>query len=324
MLVRPLRVPHLDALSTQAEAVPDQRPAGSLHPEAPYRHGLVVVNPIAGRGKGRQVGAEVVEGLGRRGVRAEVFETSARGDARAHLRCMAPDIDLVVSVGGDGTLREVFSGMLEPAIPIGVLPLGTANVLSLDLGLPRDVDRALEVFLAKKCALIDTCTVNGHLSFLVTGVGLDGMAVRELEAKRKGPITRWSYLWAGLRALWSYRAPRLTVEVDGEPLPGSFGLVLVSNIIHYAGVIRLSRERKLDDGLFEVYLFRHGTRLGMLPYAIRGLLGLLPGGSCTLRRARRVRITSPEPVPCQVDGDYRGETPVEIEVGGPQYRLLVP
>jgi YegS/Rv2252/BmrU family lipid kinase len=297
---------------------------GTLFPEAPYRRALVVANPVAGRGQGAAAGAEVVEGLKRRGVPAELFLTARRGDARARLRCLEPEADLVVSVGGDGTLAEVLSGMLDPRIPIGILPLGTANVMSLDLGLPRDVDRALEVIFEQRYVLIDTYKVNGHLGFLVTGVGFDGMCVRELEAERNGPISKWSYVRAAARAMRNYRPPALSVEIDGRPVPGTFGLVLISNIVHYAGVMRLAGGARLDDGMFEVYLFERSSRAALVPYAVRGLLGLLPGGACRMQRARLVRVTAPEPVPYQVDGDYRGETPVDFAVHGTQYRLLVP
>jgi diacylglycerol kinase family enzyme len=101
-------------------------------------------------------------------------------------------------------------------------------------------------------------------------------------------------------------------------------MVLASNMIHYAGYVKLARSRKLDDGLYEVYLFRRGSGLAMLPYGVRGLLGRLPGGSCTMVRAHSIKVTSSEPVPYQVDGDFRGVTPVEIEVTGRQVQVLVP
>jgi diacylglycerol kinase family enzyme len=230
----------------------------------------------------------------------------------------------VVAIGGDGTLREVFSGLVDPAIPVGLLPLGTANVLSLDLGLPHDVDGAIEVLCARKTAAIDMFTANGELGFLVAGVGFDGAAVHEVEARRCGAIAKSHYVSAGLRALRNYREPSLEVEIDGRRLDGRFGWVLASNIIHYAGVVRLSSERALDDGLLEVYLFRRADRLRLLLHGLRGLAGRLPGGGCELVRARRISVRSESPVPVQVDGDARGATPLEIEVTGRQFQLLIP
>jgi diacylglycerol kinase (ATP) len=301
------------------------RDAPSLHPGAPFRRALVVANPIAGRGQAAKAARELAAGLDRLGVAAEVHLTSARGDGRARVRSMDPETDLVVAVGGDGTLREVFGGLVDPEIPVAQLPMGTANVLGLDLGLPRDVDSLLELIQARRTQRIDVADVDGHVSFLVTGVGFDGHVVRELEAHRDGAITKLSYLPAVLRSLRGYRQPELSVELDGEPLAGTFGLVLVSNIVHYGGVMHLDGQRALDDGRFEVFLFRKATLPALALAALRGVLLSLPGGrSCTMESAARVRVTSPEPVPYQVDGDFRGTTPVEVTVTGRQHVLLVP
>jgi YegS/Rv2252/BmrU family lipid kinase len=297
--------------------------SAELYSDAPFRRALVVANPIAGRGHGRKVGREVVEGLKRLGVPAELFLTEKRGDGRARVRCLEPEADLVVSVGGDGTLREVFDGLVDPDVVVGAVPMGTANVLSLDLGLPRDVDGALEVMAGRKTVAIDLAQANGHVSFLVTGVGLDGMTVREVERRRDGPITKWSYPSAILRALREYEQPRLRVELEGERVKGEYGLVLISNIVNYGGFLKLCPDRKLDDGRYEVFLFEDAAPRHLIATAVRGALTGL-AGHVRMELAREARVTSDEPVPYQVDGDYRGETPLEFAVTDRQVRLLVP
>jgi diacylglycerol kinase family enzyme len=100
--------------------------------------------------------------------------------------------------------------------------------------------------------------------------------------------------------------------------------VLIANIINYAGVLKLASDRLLDDGLYEVYLFPSGKIGPLLLSALRGVIGNLPGGGVTMRRAREVRVGSDRPVPIQVDGDAKGETPLEFTVTDRQVRLLVP
>ena len=292
--------------------------------DAPYRRALVVANPIAGQGKGEHAAVELATGLGRLGVAVELFMTQKKDDARVRVRCAEPGTDLIIAVGGDGTVGEVLSGLIDDEIPIGILPMGTSNVLSLDLGIPRDVDSLLEVLVEGHTHRIDLARVNGHISFLCTGVGFDGAVVRALEERRKGPITKFSYVRPTLECIWNFDAPKLSVEIDGHAIEGEYGMVLACNTLHYAGYLKLARDRKLDDGLLEVYLLRHGNGLPMLSYAVRGLLGRLPGGSCTMVRAKTLKVTSPEPVPYQVDGDFRGTTPVELEVTDRQVQLLVP
>ncbi|MFN0006961.1 MAG: diacylglycerol/lipid kinase family protein [Planctomycetota bacterium] len=292
---------------------------------AAFRRALVLANPIAGRGRARGAAEELVAGLAQVGIECELHFTSARGDAMRRARSIEPGFDLAVSVGGDGTVGEVLEGLSGRDLPVAILPIGTANVMSLDLGIPRDVPEAVRVIARGKTTALDTARVNAkRLSFLVTSVGFDAAAVHEVEARRRGPITRFDYFTAGLRALWRYEPRRLAVEIDGRELPGRFALVLASNVVHYGGLKVLAADRRIDDGLFEVYLFAKGSRASLLGYGIRALVSGLPGGSCTRLRARSIRITSDAPAPCQVDGDAFGETPVEIVVDPVQSRLVVP
>jgi YegS/Rv2252/BmrU family lipid kinase len=263
--------------------------------------------------------------LARAGIACEVRTTEKRGDAAAFAASASPLVDLVVSIGGDGTLSEVMSGLKRHDVTLGLLPLGTANVLSLDLNLPADVEGLESMLAGGRVQAVDSALVNGErLSFLVCGVGFDAAVVRALEARRTGPITRLDWIRAGLDAYFAWEPRRLTVEIDGQPVAGEFGHVLVSNIVHYGGMAVLSDDRKLDDGLFEVYTFPGRSRAAIAGYLARGAFGRFPAGRVRMRRARRVVVRSDEPAPFQVDGDFGGETPFELAVGSQPFRILVP
>ncbi len=283
---------------------------------------LIVANPIAGRGRGERVANELARELRQRGFEVDLRLTRARGDAQRWALEAGRGAPFVVSVGGDGTLREVFEG-LDELTPVALAPLGTANVLSLDLALPREPAAIAEMALRGRTQALDVARANGVLSFLVTGVGLDAAVVHEVERARRGPITKLAYLGAATRALKHYRAPQLEVELDGERVTGPVGMLLASNVVHYGGSFRLSSSRVLDDGAFEVYLFRDARPFALGTLFARAFLASLPGGSCELRRARRVLVRSAEPVPYHVDGDRGGATPLELEVCG-RRRVIVP
>ncbi|MEM7310215.1 MAG: diacylglycerol kinase family protein [Planctomycetota bacterium] len=290
----------------------------------PFHRALVLANPISGRGKAARAAHELSEGLNRMGIPAEVYLTQARRDGVRLLRELDDDTDLVCAVGGDGTLREVLEGLRDPGIAVASIPFGTANVVANELGLPRDVHHALEIVAGQRARALDVASVNGKLSIFVTGVGLDALTVQEMERRRRGPIRKSSYVGAFYHALRSYRPPRLRVAVDGEELDAEYGLVIVSNTVGYGGVLRLSQDARLDDGQLEVYLFRTGSLPEVVRGFARGLVGKLPGGPVAMRRARRVEVRSDEEVPFQVDGDFGGTTPVEVEVATTQYRILAP
>ena len=292
---------------------------------ARHKHVLVIANPVAGRGRGEKTARALAQALGRERILCDLYFTTARGDAERRAAHVEPDIDLVVSIGGDGTFSEVLTGLPRRDLDVAVLPMGTANVLALDLKFPSDVPGYVAMLLQRKVQMLDTGTVNGKtLSFLVCGIGFDASVVAELEKRRRGPITKLDWFTAGIRAFWSWRPPHLSVEIDGDPFPIDCGMVLVSNIVHYAGYDVLQRERKLDDGLFEVYMFAGGSRTSLVRHGFRGVIGRFPSARVKLRRAKRVVVRAPEPVPFQVDGDLCGVTPFEFVIGSKPFRLLVP
>lgn len=295
----------------------------------PWSRVLVVANPIAGSGRARAAAEELARKLRDGALEVELLFTGARGDGQRFVRERHGRFDVVVAVGGDGTVREVLAGLVDPAVPVMIFALGTANVMSLDLALPRDPASVARCVLGGRSTALDVARVNGeHLSFLVTGIGFDAQVVAGLERLRKGPITKGTWARAGASAFFLEPLPRLAVTVDGSALAGEFAMVLVSNVVHYGGFDVLARDRALDDGLWEVYLFPARTKLGLVAHAARGAFGRFPGGSVRLERGRRVEVrslrTGAAEVPVQVDGDLATTTPVTIELERIQRRLVLP
>lgn len=294
-------------------------------PRRPARRVLVIANPIAGRGSARERAEALARELDTAGLACELHFTRARGDATTRAAAVEADVDVVVSVGGDGTLCEVLTGLPRRDLDVAVLPMGTANVLSLDLALPRDPTGVARLVRTGRVQRLDTALVNGTLlSFLVSGVGFDAAVVHELDRRRKGPITKLDWCAAAWHAFRTWDGPRLDVEVDGQRIEGEWGQVLVSNIVHYGGFPVLDPTRALDDGRFEVYLFPGRTRRRVVGHLVRGMLRRFPSGPVSMRRARRVVVRADRPAPVQIDGDARGSTPFDLVVGSHPFRLLVP
>ncbi|MEY2786720.1 MAG: Diacylglycerol kinase [Planctomycetota bacterium] len=294
----------------------------------PFRQIELVVNPIAGSGRALRTAERLAAMLRAEGAEVRLHATRARHDAREHLSAQRERADLVVAIGGDGTVREVFEGLERDPVPVLVLPQGTANVLGLDLQLPREAAGALRLIRSHRLQRIDLAAVHTsegrRLSFLVSGIGFDAAVVHALERRRQGSISKLTWVAAGWEVFRSWREPQLGVEIDGKRLPGRYGWVLFSNIVHYAGLRVLSPDRALDDGQFEVYLFEHCSRAGMMRHQLRALTRGLPGGACQRVRARCLRVESANPAPCQIDGDAAGWTPFGAEVLAQQRTLLVP
>lgn len=296
---------------------------------APRRVALIA-NPVSGRGRGVAALRELEAELAARGAQVEALTTTRAGDAR--MMAAAVDAQAIVAIGGDGTLSEVVDGAAGRDVSIAQFPLGTANVLALDLLLPRRAARTADMVLAGRTTQLDTALVScGGLAgprrgFLVLGAGFDGHAVHALARARRGAISKLTWARAIVDALGSWRPRELRATVHG-PHGASTHVcesILVANCVHYGGFDVLDRSRRLDDGLYEVYLFARASRTALLRTALAGAFGRLPGGVATLLRASRVSIESDGPSPVQLDGDAAGTTPASLEVDTLRTRLLVP
>ena len=298
--------------------------------DSAWKSALILANPIAGKGRARRLTEELSAGLTEVGLETEVRFSSGPGDISKFARERDPRHDLCVSIGGDGTLAEVLAGLREtPSFPVAPFPTGTANVLSKDIGLARTPRELIQAIQAGHTMSLDVARVIGsdeveRTSFLVLGVGLDGMVIHDLQAHRSGPITKLSYLPSIARALKSYRPPRLKVEIDDVEVPGEFGFVLVSNCVNYGGFFTLDPTRDAGDGLWEVVMLKRGDISSVLGVALRGLMGGAEGGACSILRGSRVKITSDDPVAFQLDGDAGAHTPVSLEVSSHPHRIVIP
>lgn len=288
------------------------------------RNVLVIANPVAGRGRGERAASELTQALHSLGIAAEVHATGKRGDARARAASLGRDVDALVSVGGDGTLNEVLSGLRDRRTPVAQLALGTANVLALDLGLPRDPQALARVIAAGRTQRVDLARVGDRLSFLGASAGYDAQVVHALERIRRGPITKLTWTRAALATFRGYVAPELSVEVDGRLVDGAHGMVLVANVVNYAGWPSLAGDRALDDGRFEAYLFPARSRVELLRHAARGIFARFPGGGVRRVQGRRFRVASSHPVALQIDGDAAGHAPFELVVEPEPCRILIP
>lgn len=303
------------------------------------RRALLIANPIAGRGKGHARAEELASRLRAKGLEVDFRETRGAGDARRwceELSRADATADVVVTVGGDGTLREALDGLsqADAHLPVATLPLGTANVLALDFKLAMQPAGVVDTVLGGHGRELDLARVTGidpatgdsrHMtSFLAVGVGLDAEVVERLHAARTGGITKLSYIPHVVRAVRRYRPPVLTLELDGVPYEHPCGGLLLANVINYGGFLKLDPATKSDDGQWELYLWQKGTRRELSLTALRGAVGRLPGGPCQRHLVKRVKVTSEAPVPYHVDGDPGGRTPIDFEVTRRRQTILVP
>ena len=287
------------------------------------RHLLVVFNPAAGARR-RQRLMQVIKALEREPVRLTIRETTGPGDATRYAAEADPrEVDVVVAAGGDGTVNEVINGLARSGLPLGLLPLGTANVLAHEIGQALD-PRAIAATLARgEPRPIALGCANGRRFILMAGAGFDAHVVNEVSVALKRRLGKGAYVLASLDQLIRFRFRRYRVRINGDTYEAAS--VIVANGRHYAGRYLCAPRAALAVPSLEVCLFERGGRLPAIGYALALLAGRLP----TLRTFRvisadRVEIEGVVGEPLQGDGDIIGRLNVVIDVIPEALRLIFP
>lgn len=272
---------------------------------------VVVINPLSGRGRyDNQIRAHAAlaeEILGAHGYQATIRPTTAAGDARRFAaEAVAAAADLVVAWGGDGTVNEVASALVETTVPLAIVPAGSGNGLAADLGLPFDPPAALRVAACGATRTIDAGRVDDSDFFNIAGIGLDAFIAARFAARglrRRGPI---AYLQLTTVEVLRYRAARYTIVCDGEPRHVEAMFIAVANGRQYGNRVIIAPDARLDDGRFELVVVEPQSLWAIvrrLPALFRGRLR--QGSGVTMRSAREVRIAAPGIIPYHVDGEPR-------------------
>jgi len=288
---------------------------------------LIVHNPAAGWRRTERFRQTVAQ-LERHGCAVTERATTGPGDAEA-IAVAAADVDIMVVAGGDGTVNEALNGLLRRPggiLPLAVIPLGTANVLAGELGLPTDPEGAARAIAHGRIvtAHLGRCTYDGRSrSFaLMAGAGFDAQAVARVRTRVKRKLGKGAYVLAGLEAAARYRFPRLRVQLDGA----SYGCaqVVVCKGHFYAGRYVLAPDVRPWLPAFHAVLFDRPGRVNAARYAFGMQLGRL-GDMPDVRvvPARSVSIDGPAGDPVQGDGDLLGRLPVEIDLLESAARFVV-
>lgn len=284
---------------------------------------LIIANPVSGRGRGAKAATKAEARLRELGHEVELFFTTKRGDARASAGRGA-DFAAVVAVGGDGTVNEILNGFPEDAPPLGQVPVGTANVLAKTFGLPVDPRAAADLIHAGTSVDVDLGSANGRKFVLMASVGFDAQVVYDFHAARAGTIRMVDYFTWSLRAILSYRPPRLRVVADGKPLEDA-SFVLASNVHAYGGPLAFTRKAITDDGLLDLLVFHSEGRLNTVRLFAEAFAGdptTMPGA--TWITAKSVRVEADSPLHWQVDGDPGEKLPLEVTALPKALRLIAP
>lgn len=214
---------------------------------------LFILNPIAGGGKARELEEMIREEMMERGLDYSLKLTQAPNDAtRLAEEGVREGYDLIVAVGGDGTLNEIAKAILGRDVSLGMLPGGTGNDMARTLDLSLDPKEALDNILDHQKKTIDVGYVNGELFLNIASTGLDSAVVEGAKKYKEKYQGSTAYSISMLESLFKFRKKPMKIEIDGQLIEEEIYLVAVGNGKTYGGGFKILPMAKLDDGYFHI------------------------------------------------------------------------
>ena len=285
---------------------------------------LLIINPGSRRGARRQRDAQ--SAFDERAVSYDVVITERPGHAAEIAGTRGRNYDAVFTLGGDGTVMEVIAAHAHSAIPIGVLPGGTGNLIARVLDIPLDVGRAVRALLDGDDARIDLGSIEGRRFAFAAGVGIDATMVEMTSRALKSRLGVLAYFWTGAAAALRQERFSVVATVDGVRHQRRATMVMVANFgAVFRDLITLGPGIRQDDGMLDLCVFSPTGLRDSIRVTWRLLRKDFRTDPCMLYTAgRRIRIETEPARPVQADGDLVGMTPFDVAVEPLAVRLLVP
>jgi len=287
------------------------------------RRVLVIYNPTAGWGRRKRF-RKTLRQLARLGCAVTVRETLAQGEARIFAAEGAGQgYDAIVVAGGDGTINEVAAALAFTTERVAVIPIGTANVLATELGLPSKPEAIARTIVQGPERAIHFGRLGEHHFVMMAGVGFDARVVAEMSTGLKNVLGKYAYVVGALRQLARHKPARFKIRLDNETVE-AWGAI-IANGQRYAGRYVVAPKASLEEPSFQVVLFLRKGRIANFFYGLAMVLGVLPRSrGVRIVEARAGHIEAPDSQPVQADGDPAGTTPIDFRIAGRRLTLIVP
>jgi YegS/Rv2252/BmrU family lipid kinase len=244
------------------------------------------------------------------------METTGPGSATVLAAAVAADgWPRLVVAGGDGTINEAVNGLAGTDTELAIIPTGTANVLAIELGVPRDISKACHIAATGQCIEIDLGKAGDRYFTLMAGAGFDALVIKNLNLKLKRAIRRAAYPIAGMKTFLGQELPPLQVIADDKQVEGYF--IVAANSRYYGGHFGPTPTASMTDGRLDICVLKEKSFLKMIDFWYRALkTDTADSSNVEYFRAEAVDVAtdSGTPVLVQVDGEVFGELPMRFSV----------
>ena len=293
---------------------------------------LFIFNPVAGKSQIRTDLVDILQIFSKDAYAITCYPTKCQGDARNVIRSRKDDYMYVFCAGGDGTLDEVVTGMMEntdkPAVPIGYIPAGTTNDFASSLGIPSDMKEAARVAARGKNFKCDLGCLNGDTYFTyVAAFGIFTETSYETPQDMKNLLGHMAYVMQGVMDLGKLRTYHFSVETDELSISDEFVFGMITNSKSVGGIMDITGSQvDLCDGLFEVTLIKMPTNILELGEIVQYLNRAIDVSDFVYQfKTSHIVMKSPELVKWTKDGEYGGSYKrVEITNLHRAFEIIVP
>ena len=288
---------------------------------------LFIINPCSGKGRIRNKLLSVLDIFAKRGYRVETYVTQEALDARRKAVTRGRSADLIVCSGGDGTLNEVVSGMMElKRLPVlGYIPAGSTNDYAVSLGLPRRIENAARLAAEGKASPVDVGKFGDDRYFVyIAAFGAFTEVSYLTPQDKKNLLGHQAYMLEAVKSLMDIRGRQMKITWEEGELEGEFLFGMVTNTTSVGGFKGLvSRDVALDDGWFEALFIRMPKN----PLDLSGIVSYLflkeEDNAFVYRfKTRKLKIAAAEDVDWALDGEFGGKKR-EVEIENLEKRLYI-
>ena len=291
---------------------------------------LFVFNPNSGKAEIQPRIYELLDIFVKGGYLPTVYPTQKALEATEIIAENAGNYDIIAASGGDGTLNEAVSGLMQGGKPqlFGYIPAGTVNDFATSLKIPKDMKKAAQTIVSGTPVSCDVGSFGGKYFTYIAAFGAFTNVAYQTPQQYKNVLGRPAYLLEGLRQLPSIHPYHMAVQYDGGEIEGDFVFGMIGNSTSVGGFQKLAgQEVALNDGLFELLLIRQPESITQMLFVINALLKREEDSQELIFRTKstRFQIQSPDLAPWTLDGEFGGApSQVEISVLPQALNILTP
>ena len=288
----------------------------------------LIFNPAARGANRSNILARLSSGLEAAGHNVMTYPTviAGHGTSLAH-QAIGQEAEVIVAIGGDGTINDIIQGMVGSNVPLAVYPAGTTNVWCKQIGMPSELGQAIRVITHGVRRKIDLGKIDNRYFLLMAGIGLDGEVTSAVNPSLKRHFGKWAYGLPALRLALSFPVGKIKLELDDQKMEVESSLIIVSNTRRYA-IFELAPAACLDDGLLEVLILEDKSVRIRLQSAVSFAINRSEHDLNIKRyKVRQLSVQSQNELGIQVDGDAAGRTsttPVQIECVPLALEVIIP